>query len=350
LLYTLPIVVALFAQSAAGAPAPGAASASGAAAVASPKERAQALLKEGSALYKRSDFAGALKKFEAAYALYPSPKLQFNIGQADRELGRIVEAVEAFETFLMQAPDAAPAIVGEARKSLAELKPKLAQLKIDAVAGAQVTVDGRSFGFTPLARIVWVAAGDHHVEIKHPSYLPASLAVTVAAGEIRTVAPSLRAAGEPAAATVTTPPVPGLARRATPPPDGVAIVSVPAPAPASSSSSSSSSAPALAQTVASKDGAFARKPWYFWTAAAATVLFTGGAVAAGLSANQKYRDLETGCGVSATGCSEGEIDGVQSRATLANVLWVLAGASAVATGVTFYMDGHEAGAAVALKF
>jgi hypothetical protein len=41
---------------------------------------------------------------------------------------------------------------------------------------------------------------------------------------------------------------------------------------------------------------------------------------------------------------------VQSRATLANVLFILAGASAVATGVSFYFDGHESSASVALRF
>ena len=51
------------------------------------KEKAQALLREGSALYKQADFAGALQKFEAAYAVFPSPKLQFNIGQAKSRAG-----------------------------------------------------------------------------------------------------------------------------------------------------------------------------------------------------------------------------------------------------------------------
>ena len=83
MLHAVPILVCLLAQSAPGA-----------ATDPQGKARAQVLLKEGSALYKQADFAAALRKFEEAYALYPSPKLQFNIAQADRELGRIVEAVE----------------------------------------------------------------------------------------------------------------------------------------------------------------------------------------------------------------------------------------------------------------
>src|SRR5512140_3382498 len=72
------------------------------------KAKARGLLSEGSAIYKKGDYAGALEKFEAAYAAYPSPKLWFNIGQVNRDLGRPVESLEAFEKFLAFAPDASP--------------------------------------------------------------------------------------------------------------------------------------------------------------------------------------------------------------------------------------------------
>ena len=308
MLHTLPILISLFAQA---APHPST--------DLQGKERAQALLKEGSALYKQADFGAALEKFEAAYALYPSPKLQFNIAQADRELGRIVEAVEAFETFLVQAPDAAPDIVAEARQSLAELKPKLAQLRIDAAAGAQVEVDARAVGFTPLARIVWVLPGHHRVAIKHPNYVPALVDITVASGEVHTVAPKLLRFSEGAATPE-------------PAPSSATIVATTPVAPTASES------------------AFSRRPWYFWTGAAATLAFTAGAIVAGLSANGKYSDLENGCGMTTQLCSDSQISDVNSRATLANTLWILAGASAVATGVIFFIDNRESRVSVALRF
>ena len=64
------------------------------------KSRAQVLLTEGSALYEKGEFAEALEKFKEAYATFDSPKLLFNIGQANRDLGRPAEAVDAFEHFL----------------------------------------------------------------------------------------------------------------------------------------------------------------------------------------------------------------------------------------------------------
>jgi len=113
------------------------------------KAKAQAVLKEGTALYERGDFAAALDRFETAYGIFPSPKLQFNIGQADRSLGRPLEAVEAFEKFLAQVPDAAPELLSEARQSVVELRGKLGQVKIEcATPGAEVAM--------PLsARVCW---------------------------------------------------------------------------------------------------------------------------------------------------------------------------------------------------
>src|SRR2546429_264639 len=70
------------------------------------RERARALLAEGAKLFDDGDYEGALGKFEAAHRLVPSPKLYFNIGQAQRSLARDVEALEAFETFVAEAHDA----------------------------------------------------------------------------------------------------------------------------------------------------------------------------------------------------------------------------------------------------
>src|SRR5205814_5452293 len=69
-------------------------------------------LEEGSALYRKGDYQAALRKFEEARALYPSPKIYFNLGQALNRLGRTAASVDAFEKFLAEAPDAA----GERRR------------------------------------------------------------------------------------------------------------------------------------------------------------------------------------------------------------------------------------------
>src|SRR5947208_15700174 len=84
-------------------------------ATAADKQKATGLLREGNALYKKGDYTGALEKFQDAYSAVPSPKLLFNIGQAERDLGRTVDAIQAFEKFLADAPDASPKTIAEAR-------------------------------------------------------------------------------------------------------------------------------------------------------------------------------------------------------------------------------------------
>ena len=89
------------------------------------KRQARASMALGTTLFRRGDYQGALRAFTAAQEAYPSPKIFFNLGQTYRKLDRVPEAVAAFETFLADAPDAAPARRRDAEQYLAELKPRL---------------------------------------------------------------------------------------------------------------------------------------------------------------------------------------------------------------------------------
>lgn len=157
------------------------------------KARAQALLSEGTAAYGRGDYASALDKFTAAYRIFPSPKLWFNIGQANRDLGRPVEAVAAFSRFLRDAGDAPPETLSEARRSAAELKTRLGQITVTcATDGADVTVDGKQIGSTPLGEMVWTTPGRHQIAVQHAGFSPAIEDVVVAAGKAAAVDIDLR--------------------------------------------------------------------------------------------------------------------------------------------------------------
>ena len=310
---TIPVLLALLSQVTSPPPADPQA-----------KVKAQALLKEGTALFDRGDLAGALAKFQTAYGVYPSPKLQFNIGQADRDLGRPVEALEAFDRFLAQAPDAAPEILAEARQSVAELKSKLGQLKIECpTSGASVELDGRPLGITPMPAPIWTMPGRHRITLRHPQYTTTTATVDVVAGQTQAITQKL----------------------------GLALVT-PSPAPPPIPVVETATIPQLvaAPAGANPQGLAARQKWYFWAAAGATVALTTGAILSGLSSDSRYSALESSCAKTSIGCSEAQIDGVKSRTTLANVLWVLAGASAIATGVSFYVDSHETGVSVAWRF
>lgn len=289
------------------------------------KARAQALLKEGAQHYQQGAFADALEKFNQAYAVFPSPKLFLNIGQSSRGLGRLVDAVEAFEKFVAQATDAAPELLAEARRSIQELSPKVGKLLIDcSLPGAEISVDGRPVGRAPLVDMVRVMPGNHQVTATDPNATPDVRNVTVAAGTVETVVmrPRLLSASPPAP--------PGVVPVAPPP-----VVAPPAVE--------------LQATQPPVEAAADRGWWlgreWTWVAAGGTVVFATGAIIAGTMMQSKFDDLRSTCGKGAgaswTGCSASDIDSLDARKNAANVLWGLTAAAAVTTGVLFYFEGRE---------
>jgi uncharacterized membrane protein len=307
------------------------------------KTEAQGLLTEGSALYERGDYAGALEKFTAAYAAYPSPKLMFNIGQADRDLSRPVEALEAFEKFLAGAIDASPETIADARSSVTELREKLGRIQIVCErTGAEVSIDGKSVGLTPVLSPMWATPGRHQVTARHASAALALENVDVVAGAMQTVVLQLHAL----APAVVAAPVPKP--EAVPEPEAIPKSEVPkpeavpepetTPSPPSSLDLRASPAPDAARDL----GWWLGRKWT-WVAAGSTVLLAAGAISAGVAMQRKFSTLDGECGSSAsprTGCDENQIAAVRSRQIAANVLWSLTGAAAVTTAVLFYIEGR----------
>ena len=233
------------------------------------KAKAKGLLSEGSAIYKKGDYAGALEKFEAAYAAYPSPKLWFNIGQVNRDLGRPVEALEAFEKFLALAPDASPDTLEDARSSVVELQKKLGQVRIECeTAGAELRVDGKSIGRAPLAKPLWLTPGRHQVTGAYPGTAPAMEDVEISAGSMRSAVIRLVQIPAPAAAQ-TSPPAQPAAQEVPPAPPTPVLT--PTPTAASPASLDLTSKPEPTPVDGPNEARPFYKTWWFWTGAAAIV-------------------------------------------------------------------------------
>jgi hypothetical protein len=283
------------------------------------KAQAQALLGQGTKLYEQGDVAGALEKFSAAYAAYPSPKLMFNIGQANRELNRPVEAIEAFQRFLAEATDASPETIADANKSVAELRKKLGRIRIDCeTPGAEVSVDGKPVGLTPLPELIWATPGRHQVTASHANTAPAIENVEVPVGSVGIVTMRLL-------------------------PLTAAVIAAPVPAPEAAPEVKLQNAPPPSDA---SQGWWLGRKWT-WIAAGSTVLLAAGAITAGVLMQSKFDSLNGSCGSASgktTGCSQGEIDSVSSRQTMANVFWGLTAAAAVTTGVLFFFEGRPVSA------
>lgn len=147
------------------------------------KTRAQALLTEGAVLYENGDAAGALEKFNAAYRAFPSPKLWLNIGQAHRDLGHPVRALEAFERFIAEVDDPPPEALAETQHLVAELQAQLGRVIVECpTAGAELLLDGRAVGVLPLGRPIWTTAGKHRLTVRKRGYVAAVDDIEVTAG------------------------------------------------------------------------------------------------------------------------------------------------------------------------
>ena len=183
------------------------------------RARAAALQSEGHKLLLEHDDAGALEKFQAAYQLVPSPKVLFNMGRAHERLGQDTEAFECFDRFLADARDVPPQSRAEAERSRSELRARIAVVEIVAPADAELTVDGRKVGRTPLSRPLALVAGTRRFRLERDGSVLSEKAVPVVAGavtrfviEIAPPAPPPtveRRAVAPLPPTLAQPPAPG---------------------------------------------------------------------------------------------------------------------------------------------
>jgi tetratricopeptide (TPR) repeat protein len=130
---------------------------------------ARAKLVEGVALLKKSDFAGALSRFQSAFELVPSPNIHYDLGLAYTGLGRPADALLAFDRFLAEAPTAPETSREKARSNQEILRRQVAALAISAdVPGVEISVDGQARGGVPLSHPIYLDPGPHQIVARWP--------------------------------------------------------------------------------------------------------------------------------------------------------------------------------------
>ncbi|MGD0836392.1 MAG: tetratricopeptide repeat protein [Polyangia bacterium] len=296
------------------------------------KTAAQALLSQGTKLFSQGDFAAALDHFNQAYTAYPSPKLLYNIAQTERALGRPADAMNAFARLLRQAPDKSPEgwaeMASEVKDAMAELADQLGQLRIEcSMPDAEIGLDGKILGTSPLSDAVWVEAGQHQVTARRANAIPVVEDVSVLAKATGTVALKIR----PLASASY-----GPARTA----------ESASPATAQSDRALPLEPTTLAQSARERrdQGWWLGRSWT-WVAAGATVALLGSAAIVGATMKSRFDELDQSCGSASgpnyPGCSASAIQGVKSRELAANVLWAASGGGALATGALFFLEGRR---------
>lgn len=183
------------------------------------KTAALAKVREGNDLSAQRQYQAALGKYQAAYQIFPSPKIFFNLGATYRDLGQHVEAVTYLARFLAEAADATPESRRDAERLLQELKPKVSFVDVQCdTPGAEISVDGRYLGATPLLRPMVLLPGSHEISIAKPGsphvfqqriapQAGTSMRVDVALGQPPAIPVPAFSAGPPPAAAAPAPAV-----------------------------------------------------------------------------------------------------------------------------------------------
>lgn len=148
------------------------------------RDQARVKLSEAATLFEARDYAGALILYKEAHAIFPSPRIQYNIGLTYEKLGRWGSAFMAFERFLRQSTDSPAQYVVHSRKQLERLSSKVAFVTLSCdVSDADVELDGDLVGRTPLPGRLAVDTGPHDIVIRTPVLGSTTRRFTAVAGQ-----------------------------------------------------------------------------------------------------------------------------------------------------------------------
>jgi len=129
-------------------------------------EEAKEWHSQGLELFEAQQYSRAAEAFRRAWALKPSWKLLYNIGQAEAAASQYGLALDAFEAYLVEGADDVPAERHE--EVLAEiqrLRVLVGVVELSAPGGAELVVDGFSRGRIPFDGPIRVAAGKHRIQV-----------------------------------------------------------------------------------------------------------------------------------------------------------------------------------------
>jgi hypothetical protein len=281
------------------------------------KDAAEAKLVDGVELLKTRSYHQALERFEQAYALLPSPLIFYDLGLAHLGLGDAPRALESFERFLAEAPDAPADKRHKAERYRDDLRGQVSIVTVesDAVANlgaAELTVDGLSLGRVSLPRRLYLAPGSHDVVARvDGSAQPAT--ISCQAGQTLTF--SLHLAPPPAP-----------------------VVSAPSPVSPLGAATPQTQPPAVAVDMMQTSPLVARDGWvrpWALSAAAVGAVSIGVGIAFGLAARSAGDEVTGESQSGSTFTPSAESTGVRDQGL--ETAFVAAGAVAIAAGVGLYI-------------
>lgn len=158
------------------------------------RDKARTLLIQGNERYEKGDMKGALDKFRAAYAVFASFKIHYNIATTLNDLGRPAEAAEHLALYFAQGgKNAQGGLASGARALLDRLEKQLASVRVNStVKGYEVELGGKLVGFTPLPGKIYLRPGQYRLVVSKRGYIPLSTKLALSAGDHRSLSVALK--------------------------------------------------------------------------------------------------------------------------------------------------------------
>jgi hypothetical protein len=158
-------------------------------------EAARACFVEAAKLGNEGRWKEARDLYARSFQLKPAPITRYSLGVAQRETGRLSDALSSFRAFLAEPPAAATApYEAPARAAVAELEKGIGQVSVRIeprlIDGLTLTIDGQP---VPPALDLprEIDPGAHEVVAHAPGFLRATARFSVAAGASASVALTL---------------------------------------------------------------------------------------------------------------------------------------------------------------
>ena len=147
------------------------------------KDRARTLFDRANKMYKRGQYEEALKLYRDAGAIYPSYKIELNIGETLESLGRNTEAATTYHQFLRKFKDAPVSARREAWLRMDGMRRWLGRVKLHCdEEGAQVSLDDKAVGVTPLESSIYFQPGTHTIKVEKEGFQPVTRKLRIRRG------------------------------------------------------------------------------------------------------------------------------------------------------------------------
>jgi tetratricopeptide (TPR) repeat protein len=157
---------------------------------------------DGVAAARDGDWNRALEAFQRSYELLPRPLTLLNLAGAYTQMGRLVEAAEAYRMFLHEE-DVTPRQQRDAEEQLAALEPRIPHVRLRILGietGDVVLLDEYQLSSAALDEAYPVDPGEHSATVERSGHSPRVVPFTASEGVQQDVLIDVRPESWPALA------------------------------------------------------------------------------------------------------------------------------------------------------